>query len=416
MPTSRTPIAAFGPPKARRISCFTVIQGAMLVIIGAYVVVVLKLYLPIGPRPVQQLAPASSADQDGTAAAVDVGESGSLLRRKSPAEIAAPVDASVNEDQTQVESTTKLTTALATAPTTTSDEVDSVTSSTTRQGIGPLSPQHKDLRESLQLPRSRYNLPAAVDVAASSDFRYSGYDDPVLLPPSLHGDQKCGNRAPVVAAWVPAWNALDPLPQWCLSQPQPSHFSADKSAAHSKGSASDGAPPTVYLAAHIYIRVYEKDLSGLTKLDLAHWLTYYRYAGFQRVYIYDCWLYDWEKVDSYPPIAEAIRSGFVVYEDWHEGAAANYDYRKQAQKAPHMRKVQYPASEHVMQEHGHQARWISFMDVDEFVVPLEMLPVPCKPPWTRLTVVNTRCEQIPVSKVRHGAWFHVSLFGPHRTK
>jgi hypothetical protein len=36
------------------------------------------------------------------------------------------------------------------------------------------------------------------------------------------------------------------------------------------------------------MRVYENDLSALTKLDVAHHMTYFRYAGYERMFVRAC--------------------------------------------------------------------------------------------------------------------------------
>ena len=194
----------------------------------------------------------------------------------------------------------------------------------------------------LRVMGPRFNLPPKLD----QNYVFQK-NDPWLLPPQLDG--KCGSKAALAPAWVPRWTDADQSPEWCLGYP----------------ASPRGKQTPVFLSAHLYIRVYAADRSALTKLDLAHWLTYYRYAGFERVYIYDCYLYKWEKVDEYPPIAQAIESGFVVYVDWHEGAKANYNYAKDEQRGSHMNNVQYPASEDVMKQYGEETRWMSFMDMDE---------------------------------------------------
>ena len=63
------------------------------------------------------------------------------------------------------------------------------------------------------------------------------------------------------------------------------------------------------------------------------------YAGYERVYIYDNYLYEWERVDTYPPIAQAIASGFAVYVNWHDEAAKNWDYKQKKARDRFMYKV-----------------------------------------------------------------------------
>lgn len=191
----------------------------------------------------------------------------------------------------------------------------------------------------------RLNLPEG----EPQDFDYfSESGQAALMPPTI-SDSKCGN-APVVPAHVPSWGAPGEKPEWCLSTP----------------AAPRGADTPTYLAAHLYVRTYDGDLSALTKLDIAHHMTYYRYAGYERVYIYDNWLYEWERVDKYPPIAEAIASGFCVYNDWHKGAASNWNYKAKSAINKFMYKVQYPESTDAMNKYHDETRWMSFMDMDEY--------------------------------------------------
>lgn len=107
----------------------------------------------------------------------------------------------------------------------------------------------------------RLNLPPG----ASNDFDYTSEEGKAaLMPPKIH-DTKCGAKAPVVPAHVPLWSLPEQpgRPEWCLSTP----------------AAPRGPSTPTFLAAHLYVRIYAEDLSELTKLDIAHHMTYYRSVG-----------------------------------------------------------------------------------------------------------------------------------------
>jgi hypothetical protein len=139
-------------------------------------------------------------------------------------------------------------------------------------------------------------------------------------------------------------NQSKPLPAWCPHQPvEP---------------VSVGEPHLV--ASCVYTRIYPHDLSAISRLDLLHWLTYYRYAGVQRVYIYDCWRTLDERLKEF--LQPAIDSGFVVYVDWHDYSTLMIRYPT----GDHVRLVEVPARTHCLHHYGRLFRWVLHTDVDEF--------------------------------------------------
>lgn len=130
------------------------------------------------------------------------------------------------------------------------------------------------------------------------------------------------------------------------------------------------APPsdrTVYLASIIYVRIWPKDdLARLSFLDLAHWLTYYRYAGIERVYLYDTHHDDTEYTLNDPHIRAGVESGFVHYVDWQHAELNNLKEDGKTRKQAHMNAVQGTAYQHVQKNFARKARWMTFTDMDEY--------------------------------------------------
>mmetsp|Transcript_29161 Transcript_29161/g.93347 ORF Transcript_29161/g.93347 Transcript_29161/m.93347 type:complete len:541 (-) Transcript_29161:284-1906(-) len=136
-------------------------------------------------------------------------------------------------------------------------------------------------------------------------------------------------------------------PFWCLDQPAPPMSSP------------------VYLAAAVHVRLYPDDLAGLNPLDLAHWLTYYRYSGVERVFLYDTWLNNGESFRDFEPIKAGIDSGYVQYVDWHATAARNIKPGGGV-RMPHIAAVQEPATNDAQRLAGGNVRWMTHTDMDEY--------------------------------------------------
>lgn len=110
----------------------------------------------------------------------------------------------------------------------------------------------------------------------------------------------------------------------------------------------------VFLAAVTHARLYpENDKPKLDATDLAHWLTYYRYAGVEKVYLYDSYQLPHEQFENNTLLAAGIESGFIEYIDWSNHSTANtatfgqIDAYQDAQKRA-------------------KARWMTFTDMDEY--------------------------------------------------
>lgn len=186
----------------------------------------------------------------------------------------------------------------------------------------------------------------------------------LLPPPSFPPEERCGGRAVGASPppWVQAWlsraenetdaetdnNYKDGRPPWCLDVPaQPQNSS-------------------VYLASIVYVRIWPKeDLARLTFTDLAHWLTYSRYVGVERVYLYDTHHDDEESVLNDEWIKTGVDSGFIELIDWQSIELGNLK-ADGTRKQKHESAVQGTAYQHVQKNYGNMARWMTFTDMDEY--------------------------------------------------
>jgi hypothetical protein len=147
-----------------------------------------------------------------------------------------------------------------------------------------------------------------------------------------------------------AFQPAPPRPSWCLDQP------------------AKNASEPVYLGAAIHTRIYpHTDLANLTFDDLAHWMTYVRYSGVERVYLYDTYQRRWEKTLQHPAIQAGVDSNFIVYVDWSSVALANTNPKTGKRKGDHLAKVQVPAFTDAQQRAVDTVRWMTFTDMDEFI-------------------------------------------------
>jgi hypothetical protein len=132
-------------------------------------------------------------------------------------------------------------------------------------------------------------------------------------------------------------------------------------------------PPDHYLAA---CAIYRDEAD-----HLAEWIEFHRLVGFERFYLYDNLSTD-HHLDVLEPY---IAKGLVVAHEWPRvpGQISAYD--------------------HCLSEHGEEARWIGFFDIDEFLFSPTLSPVP---------EVLGEFEQWP------GVCVNVPRFGTsgHRTK
>jgi hypothetical protein len=126
-------------------------------------------------------------------------------------------------------------------------------------------------------------------------------------------------------------------------------------------------PPTepnnsmLLIASCMYVRIYANDLSANSRLDLLHWLAYHRYAGVERVYLYDCWRAHGENLKEW--LQPAIDAGYVVYTDWHDISMKMIDNPH----GDHITIVEVPARAHCIQNYGHLFTWVLHTDMDEFL-------------------------------------------------
>ena len=87
---------------------------------------------------------------------------------------------------------------------------------------------------------------------------------------------------------------------------------------------------------------------------LREWVAFHRLVGVERFFLYDNRSEDSHRVELAPFIAD----GSVVLHDWP------------------MFPGQAPANNHCLAKHGAEARWIAFIDVDEFLFSPTGRPVP----------------------------------------
>jgi len=161
-----------------------------------------------------------------------------------------------------------------------------------------------------------------------------------ILPVSIEGDFPIPKTLPLKLN----------KPEYCIDQPAV-QYDQQTGQVHT-------------LVSHLFIRVYETDKSQISRTDLLHWLTYYRYSGVQHVYLYDCWSLSGESLEI--TLLPSIQSGFVTYVDWHE---KEEDYKRILMAKPDALRLDHvftPARQHCMTYYGSQFKWITFLDVDEF--------------------------------------------------
>lgn len=121
-----------------------------------------------------------------------------------------------------------------------------------------------------------------------------------------------------------------------------------------------------FLGAALHVRLYAGDPSGLTLTDLAHWLTYHRYAGVDRVWVYDAYVDPTEKFGDAPALKGAMDSGFLEYVDW--GRVARGNVRDDGSlKAKHIVAVQIPAFEDAQRRANTVVKWLALTDMDEYL-------------------------------------------------
>eukprot|EP00978_Attheya_sp_CCMP212_P013469 scaffold33859_cov60-Attheya_sp.AAC.5 len=146
--------------------------------------------------------------------------------------------------------------------------------------------------------------------------------DPITLPQDVEGSR----------------------PPWCLDIPK-----------------VDSGPH--FLGMILHVRIYAYDKPKLSHLDLAHWLTYHRYAGVEKVYLFDTYLNESEKLTNNAHIRASIQSGFVHYTDFHDVAMADATRPGGRQ---HLTKVQTPSYTVAQELAVNETRWCAFTDMDEY--------------------------------------------------
>lgn len=111
------------------------------------------------------------------------------------------------------------------------------------------------------------------------------------------------------------------------------------------------------MAAVLGVRLRDDDPAQLLSDDLKHWIWYYRYAGVDRIYVYDAWQDVKEKIVDLP-------EDMAVYRDWHQVAMSNLDSNGN-RKRTHISAVQAPAYQHCTRGLT-DVEWMIFTDMDEY--------------------------------------------------
>ncbi|CAM9112948.1 unnamed protein product [Discosporangium mesarthrocarpum] len=118
---------------------------------------------------------------------------------------------------------------------------------------------------------------------------------------------------------------------------------------------------------------------------LVEWLNYHRLLGVTKVYMYDNGSTD----ESSAVLAGYVSSGFALIIDWpHAGA-------------------QTQALNDCLRRFGHSTRWMSFIDVDEFIDPAPALPI-------HSTVAETRTDEWSWNSRVHGHVLDAGHMGTRR--
>lgn len=114
----------------------------------------------------------------------------------------------------------------------------------------------------------------------------------------------------------------------------------------------NGLKPPYTLAAVLLVRIYRRDLAGLSSREMFQWLQYLRYAGFQHVYVYDAYVMKNESQRDF--LKPLIKSGYVTYTDW----SVHNPYTIQG--------TQVAAYQHCLNNYGKLSKWQAAIDIDEY--------------------------------------------------
>ena len=144
-------------------------------------------------------------------------------------------------------------------------------------------------------------------------------------------------------------------PSWCLEQK------------------AKNESEQVYLGAVLVARIWpHTDLANLTFEDVAHWMTYQRYAGVERIYYYDTYHNaSLEQTTQHPAVQAGIDSNFIQYVDYHDQEMLYIDPKTGKEKGLHRTIVQKPAyidyQHRVNDQWNNSVVWSTFTDMDEYV-------------------------------------------------
>ncbi len=90
--------------------------------------------------------------------------------------------------------------------------------------------------------------------------------------------------------------------------------------------------------------------------SLPEWIEFHRLVGVERFFLYDNFSSDSHR----EVLAPYVKDDIVVLHDWPVKFPASYG----------------SAFNHCLREHGHESRWIAFVDIDEFLFSPTLRPLP----------------------------------------
>jgi hypothetical protein len=106
------------------------------------------------------------------------------------------------------------------------------------------------------------------------------------------------------------------------------------------------------IAAVIRVRIYRDDKPELTAYELEQWIRYVQFAGADKVYLYDAYEREEEKLDYWTK--QIFEPGEVVYHDWYFDRT--YDIHTS----------QANAYQHAIDHYETDCEWHLHMDMDEY--------------------------------------------------
>ena len=137
-----------------------------------------------------------------------------------------------------------------------------------------------------------------------------------------------------------------------------------------------------FLSAVLLVRIYSSDLAKLSTRELMQWLYYLKYAGFEHLYVYDAYVFNYESQKN--ALEFLIKEGFITYVDWSHKA---YPYS--------ITGTQESAYQHCLDNWGNQSEWQASIDIDEY----PFCPQDTKPNFLQRFIANFSRQRPHVSQI-----------------